>query len=278
MNRKTEKKLDKLLDNTLDLALKRRAKWLIENLNPQDGDKILDVGCGDGYYLFLLSNLGLDLELVGIDNDVNALKPARQNIKGRKVKLLYGDLMKRLPLKSNSFDKIVMSEVLEHLPNDFKGLSEVRRVLKPDGVIAISVPNYNFPFLWDPLNWVLQYIFKTHIKSGFWAGIWSQHIRLYRPKEIKKVTEKAGFKIKKVYIQTFWSIPFNHNLINLGARILTKNSSKTLFSGVNKFKIEEKKSFIAYLYFYLTNFVDKLNEIWMPEDIGVSIVVIAKRA
>ncbi len=67
---------EKLLFHTGDVALRRRAYWIVKNLNPRSGDRILDVGCGDGYYLFLLDNFDLNFRLVGIDVDEKALASA----------------------------------------------------------------------------------------------------------------------------------------------------------------------------------------------------------
>ena len=93
--------------------------------------------------------------------------------------------MKRLPFKAEFFDKVMMSEVAEHLPDDVKGLKEVKRLLKKAGILILTVPNHNYPFFWDPLNWTLEHFWGTHIKSGFWSGLWNQHLRLYKPDEIK---------------------------------------------------------------------------------------------
>lgn len=268
------KRLDSLLTNTGDMALKRRARRIIEELEPADGDRILDVGCGDGFYLHLLSNLGMKLKLTGVDFDENALASARKNLKGKKIKLVQADLMKKLPLKVDSFDKIVMSEVVEHLPDDIKGLKEVRRVLKKGGTLVVTVPNHNYPFFWDPVNWVLEHLFATHIKDGFWAGIWNQHKRLYTPKEIKKVLEKSGFKVEAVESLTYWCLPFNHNLLHLGARMLYGGSfSPNISSTISKYETNPKRPFLIDLFFKLVNGVDKLNDYWQPRDRGVGVLV-----
>src|SRR5258708_1120827 len=140
MNTSLTQKLDVLLASTGDMALKRRARKIIQELDLQDNDKILDVGCGDGYYLYLLSNLGLKLKLTGTDFDHGGLKNARKNL-GKEIPLIQADLMKKLPFKDSSFDKIVMSEVAEHLPDDVKGLKEVYRVLRPGGILCLTVPD-----------------------------------------------------------------------------------------------------------------------------------------
>ena len=268
----TKEKIEKLLANTGDMALKRRARRIVEELDPKEGERILDVGCGDGYYLYLLSNLGLKPDLTGADFDPNALASAKRNLKGKRIKLFQADLMVKLPFKSESFNKIVMSEVAEHLPDDIEGLREVYRVLQPGGVLCLSVPNANYPFLWDPVNWILEHFFGTHIKNGFWAGIWNQHRRLYRPQEIGKVAEKAGFKIIKVESLTWWCLPFNHNLLHLAARMLYggRFSPKVVLI-LSKYERKARRPPLIDIVFGLVNTVDELNNLWQPKGMGVSV-------
>lgn len=257
----TKEKIEKLLANTGDMALKRRARRIIEELDPQDGDRILDVGCGDGYYPYLLSNLGINLRLTGTDFDSNALASARKNLKDKRIPLVQADLMKGLPFEDSSFDKVVMSEVCEHLSDDIKGLKEVRRVLKPGGILCLTVPNHNYPIFWDPINWILEHLFNTHVKFGFWAGIWNQHLRLYKPDQVKRAVIRAGFIVEKIEVLTRWSLPFNHFLINLGAIMLAEEKvSNKVRSQVNKFeKAKAKKGGLIKLYFDTSNFIDKFN-------------------
>lgn len=267
-----------LLENTGDMALKRRARWLIEELDPEDGDRILDVGCGDGYYLFLLSSLGMRIELTGVDSDEKALRSATKNLEGRNIKLVHADLMRTLPFKEGSFNKAVMSEVAEHLSDDFKGLREVGRVLKKGGLLAISVPSHNYPLFWDPVSWVLEHLLKTHIERGFWAGIWNQHLRLYTPVEIERVVNKAGLEVARCESLTWWCLPFNHNIVNLVARnIYGGNISAKLKTSINKFKVSREKPILINLAFRLVNAIDKLNDIYYPRSRGVGVLVKARK-
>jgi len=264
-----------LLENTGDMALKRRARRIVEEIDPQRGDKILEIGCGDGFYLHLLSNLGVNnLNLTGVDIDENALESARKNLKGRGIELKKADVIKRLPFEDNSFDKIIMSEVCEHLLNDVKGLKEARRVLKKGGTLVVTVPNHNYPFLWDPLNWILEHFFGTHIKSGFWAGLWNQHLRLYKPQEIKKNVEKAGLKVEKANSLTYWCLPFNHNLMHLAARKLYgRKLSPTIAVAVSKYEKKSNRPPLVEFAFGLVNMVDKLNNYYKPKNSGVGVIV-----
>lgn len=250
--------LERLLSNTGDMCLKRRAKLLIKELNPRITDKILDIGCGDGYYLFLLSNLG-NFDLVGIDRDRKALFAARNQVNNKKIKLIQGDILK-LPFQKETFNKIILSEVLEHLEDDGKALREIARVIKKKGILVITVPHWNFPFFWDPVNYLLQRLLKTHINKGFWSGVWSNHLRLYRVNELKKILKDAGFKIEKVECLTHYGLPFNHYLTNIGFRLRTSNKlSKELRSSMSKFNPNAKKSWFNYILDSI-NWLDKRND------------------
>lgn len=266
-----EDKLEKLLENVGDMALKRRAHHIIEELNPITSDRIIDLGCGTGYYLFLLSNLPVKLNLVGIDNDHKAMQEAKELLYRKHIRFVYGDLHK-MPFKNHSFDKAVISEVLEHVENDEKVLREIYRILKPKGIVVISVPSINYPFFWDPINFILQHLFNTHIKSGFFSGLWSGHLRLYRLNSLKKKIEKAGFYVETADELTYWCLPFNHYIVNLIARLLydVKISSK-IADKISKFK-SNRKPLILGLAFRFVNWIDKLNELF-PQKTGVNIFI-----
>lgn len=283
------KTINRLLENTADLSLKRKAKSILTELDLKTDDKILEVGCGNGYYLSIINQLGKFYN-VGLEYDPNALFNAERNftnlgIKYRRLNkwednlkrgayLIEGDVNK-MPFKDNFFDKVIMSEVAEHLPDDLKGLKEVYRCLKKDGVLVLTVPNINYPFLWDPINRILERVFKTHIKSGFWAGIWNQHIRLYSKEQIISVLNKAGFVIDKLEVQTRWSLPFNHYLINLGARLLAaKVLPANCAKQVNKFDRYnwKKRFFLFQIYLDLARFVDSFNKGNHPK-VGTTIFV-----
>lgn len=269
-------KLDKLLDNVGDMSLKRRARKLILDLDPQKGDQIIDLGCGDGYYLYLLNNLPGRPKLIGFDNDKVVLRNARKNLISKDIKLIEGNLIK-MPFRDNAFIKAIMTEVLEHIEDDDKALTETYRILKPNGVLVLTVPSYNFPFLWDPINWVLQNIFGTHIGgTGFFAGIWARHIRLYKKNELLKAIQKVGFKVETVQELTTRCLPFNHHLVNLVARLLydSKLPSK-LTDPLSKFK-NTKKPYLIKISFFLINLFDKLNGIF-PGQHGLNIYIKARK-
>jgi ubiquinone/menaquinone biosynthesis C-methylase UbiE len=103
-------------------------------LKPKAGDKILDVGCGLGYFTEMLNNARA--ECVGVDIDKRCISYCQDNLKGE---YMMADINK-LPFPDNSFDKVLCTEVLEHVNHNGVVLKEIRRVLKTNGTMVISVP------------------------------------------------------------------------------------------------------------------------------------------
>ena len=93
-----------------DIAFRSRARTLLEFLDPQDGDLVLDAGCGLGFYLVLLSKL-TPCTTVGIEVNNSRLRSAGAASPGSL--LAEGDIT-RLPFPDSTFDKVLSSEVLEH--------------------------------------------------------------------------------------------------------------------------------------------------------------------
>lgn len=275
LSKHINRNLDNSLRNVGDMALKRRARKIVEGLDLKDGDKVLEVGCGNGYYLSLLNRLGIKLSLTGVDVDKLALKDAKKFINDSKVKVVFADASK-IPFPSNSFDKIVMSEVIEHVNDEKKVLKEVHRVLKRGGTLALTTNNIDYPFFWDPVNWILQHFLNTHIKAGFWAGIWNQHDRLYKESRIKSLVKNAGLNVEQIEPLTSWCIPFNHYIVNLIAKLFYSNKlPKKLAKGINKFQ-NNKQPFLVGAGFYLINLIDGLNDV-LPQKTGVSIFIKARK-
>ena len=224
MNKEIDTKLQKILSKTGDLNFKRRVITMLDYLDIQPGDNILDMGCGEGFYSMVLDNL-YNCKITAVDFDPEILALAHKWLDGRSnVTLEQGDITK-LRFPDSSFDKIVCTEVLEHIDDDKTAIKELYRVLKPGGVIAITVPNKNYPLLWDPLNKVRESLGLGHFSpmSGFWGGIWAKdHKRLYLPSELRGLAENAGFLTEDLRVLTHFGVPFNHLILWLGKNLYTK--------------------------------------------------------
>ena len=213
-------KLDNLLRNEADMAYRRRAQRLLDYLELNEGQWVLDGGCGMGVYLMLMGQLR-ELNLVGLDTWFERLQWAKQE----KVpaSLMQAGLY-QTPFADQCFDSVLLSEVLEHIPHEPLALAEVHRVLKPGGVLAISVPHANYPLAWDPINKIWTGLGGSPFRSGPLVGLWSNHERLYWPEDLARLVREAGFEVEKIEEATHYSFPLIHFLVyGLGKPLLERN-------------------------------------------------------
>lgn len=262
-------KLEKILSKVGDLNFKRRVLKIIDYLDIKDTDKVLDAGCGEGFYTMVFNRLyGCDISAV--DSDVRILDKAKQWLtNGSKVNVQQGDLC-NLNYPDKFFDKVVCSEVLEHIVDDKKATSELFRVMKGGAVLAVTVPNKNYPISWDPLNKIREFLGLGHFnpKSEIWGGIWAyDHKRLYTVAELTELLTSAGFLIEKTEVLTHYGLPFNHLILVLGKRFYTKMPvNEEIKKMMEKFEWEDnstpKKSLMSRfisLVFDIFKKVDALN-------------------
>ena len=152
--------------------------------------RVLDIGCGAGATMDHLKRFGRPH---GIDLSEIPLKFSRKRGHQRLLRASATEL----PFDSESFELVTTLDVVEHLDDDVKGLSEIYRVLKPGAPAVIFVPA--FQSLWGP----------NDVQSG--------HKRRYRLNELRSAVEKAGLRIERISYANFaMFIP-----IWLGRKVLT---------------------------------------------------------
>lgn len=161
-------------------------------LNP--GDRVLDIGCGEGrhcitaYMLEDVISVGVDLSAqdLGITQERFAEFEEPEN----KVKKLFISVADgcNLPFANDSFEKIICSEVLEHIPNYQGVLAEIHRILKPGGTFAVSVPRFGPEWI----CWKLSD--EYHAMDG-------GHIRIFRDRALRRDIEKFGL----IHFKKHWA-------------------------------------------------------------------------
>jgi SAM-dependent methyltransferase len=188
--------------------------------SPRNPERILDSGCGRGFYLRLLAELGCRRG-IGVELRAHWIEQGRVELRGCGAALVRGDVC-RLAFADQVFDKAILSEVIEHVPDDLAALRETHRVLRPGGVAVVTVPHADYPLLWDPINKVLER-FGTHLpREPLWlGGIYADHYRLYTVNDLIGRIEQAGFRVTDVRKLTHYCIPFAHHLYyGLGKSLL----------------------------------------------------------
>ena len=131
--------LKKAYDNRwgdLHFIRRREWNWVSKWLSPEKEDSILDVACGDGFFS---RKLGLKVKRIrGIDISEISIQKANGKNKHKNSVFEQADAQK-LPYPDASFTKVFSICALQHIKNDGKALSEMQRVLKPKGILVITV-------------------------------------------------------------------------------------------------------------------------------------------
>lgn len=172
-----------------------------------DNDKILDLGCGNGRLLEVLKDKKIDY--IGVDSSEKLIKIAQK--KYPQADFQVADALS-LPFPDNYFDKIYSIAVLHHIPSKkyhLQFLKEAKRVLKPEGILVITVWD-----LWQKKFWklILKYTFlklTSQSKLGFkdifypWKNQKSKtevlrYFHCFTKKELIDLAKKINFKIKKI--------------------------------------------------------------------------------
>lgn len=157
-------------------------------LDIHPGDRILDIGCGEGRHLVKACQqkgticVGADF---GFKNLVETKKKVdfHQSLNDfccKRIDLSCMDIT-CLPFDDNSFDHVICSEVLEHVPDDQKAMSELVRILKPGKILSISVPRFG-P---EKICWLL---------SDAYFNADMGHVRIYKKMKLIKAFESFGIK------------------------------------------------------------------------------------
>ncbi|HEX4430569.1 MAG TPA: class I SAM-dependent methyltransferase [Frankiaceae bacterium] len=148
-----------------------------------EGDRLLDLGCGAGRHAAEACRRGATV--VALDMSAPDLKEARDRLgevdAERKRSLpVQGDAL-RLPFADGTFDRIIAAEVLEHIPADEAAMAELARVLRPGGLVAVTVPR------WGPekVCWALSDAYHE-VEGG--------HVRIYRKAQLRGRLEAAGLQ------------------------------------------------------------------------------------
>jgi len=162
-------------------------EYIIRKLKTlKNGSKILDIGCAEGATIrFLAEMFGDKFKYTGIDLSKERISVAKsKEIHNAEFLVSTGEKMN---LPSGSYDCILCSQVLEHVENEDSLVSEVERLLKPNGIFQIDTV-YKKPWAWyfyrAPIGWAID---PTHLREYTDTNI------------VKKIIERNGLIVHKIY-------------------------------------------------------------------------------
>jgi 2-polyprenyl-3-methyl-5-hydroxy-6-metoxy-1,4-benzoquinol methylase len=165
------------VDYALNLLQARRSRR-IHDFNARRAGAVLDVGCGRGLLLHQLRTLGW--KVTGTELSNRAARHAREALH---LDVHVGELT-NLDFEAQSFDAVVLWHVLEHVDNPAVLLHEVSRLLRPDGIVLVAVPNFG------------------SIEGKLWRAHWfhldvPRHLTHFTPNSLANVLEAERLKTER---------------------------------------------------------------------------------
>ncbi len=162
----------------------------LDRLGLARGDWLLDAGCGGGRHCFGALDRGVNV--VGLDLDVPSLRIARAGIherRGRATDKLHGGVLQgdvfHLPFPDGAFDRVICSEVMEHVHDYGAAARELARVLRPGGTLGVTIPTA-----------ITEWLYLAATRHYFESP--GGHIRVFSPRELARALARAGMQVDGV--------------------------------------------------------------------------------
>lgn len=196
------------------------------------GTSVIDVGCGAGRHSFEAYRRGADIvafdqditELADVSKMFEAMADAGEAPDTARAEARAGDAL-ALPYADDTFDVVIASEILEHVPADEAAIAELVRVLKPGGALAITVPRW----LPEKVCWMLSD--EYHANEG-------GHIRIYQASALRGKVEKRGMRFTHTHFAHALHSPFWW----LKCAVGVENTNNPLVTGYHKLLVWDMMS------------------------------------
>lgn len=184
-------------DRGINTALPMMVAYRVDRIAHRLSGHWLDYGCAEGGYHAELLARGLDA-ITGVDVEAPRIEIARQqNLPNAQYEAFDG---RTIPFGDNTFDGVFTNEVIEHVADDRRSISEMYRVTRPGGVLVLMGPNRWFPFEGHSIvvgskvtDWPAPLI--PWLPERITRGVTTA--RNYWPRELKRLVRDAGFVIEE---------------------------------------------------------------------------------
>ncbi|MCD4779944.1 MAG: class I SAM-dependent methyltransferase [Candidatus Omnitrophica bacterium] len=163
-------------------VIRRRLKKFI-SMVPADAH-VLEIGCGDGSLLTDLKDIRPQMTLTGIDLAFSDI--TKQQCSDRKINLIEGGI-ETIDLPQNTYNFVIMNQLIEHLWNPQKALTNIFQAMKKDGLISIETVNM------DGYD-------RKIVTDGKWGGYYiPRHLNLFTFKSLRRLLEECGYTVQHQY-------------------------------------------------------------------------------
>ncbi len=161
-----------------------------------EGDRVLDIGCGNGQLLYQFKNAYN--QLIGLEYSPHRLEQAKVNLEGLNFLGLQGSAENMSQIASDSIDRIISADTIEHIPDVYAACAEMFRVLTPGGYLVINTPNIAF-IKKRALLLIGRFPSTSQPNEGIGSDILFDggHLHYFTYRSLRIVLEKAGFQMVK---------------------------------------------------------------------------------
>jgi ubiquinone/menaquinone biosynthesis C-methylase UbiE len=219
--------------------LRLREKYALSLIEDENKGTVIDLGCGAGSALVKMKKMGFKT-VVGVDISENMLSTARKFISDNNladsIDLVKGDVQKLPRIGSNSVDVCTALGVIEYLQEDKPFLTEINRILKPNGVAVIQTRNCNCIRTWtvESVRKIFP-LFRSKIAY-----------RVHRPLEFRPIIKACGFRIESEKYSHYYALyPFD---IIPGVRHILKPVDNLLSKRLEIFSSNPISRYFASMY------------------------------
>lgn len=200
-----------------------REKLIYKFVDVRKSDILLDVGCASGFHLFKLAKQVAEGYGVDIAREfINQANKEKERLDVDNIYFVESNLEK-LPYLDNNFDKIICAEVLEHVIEEDLSILEIKRVLKKDGTLVITVPNMNADAtIWGRFMRFLGFRRFVPLKEFSEEAInkhGDAHVREFNKSSLIDWVTRNGFKVLDIKSVSFVDGPYFDKLIKIPLHI-----------------------------------------------------------
>lgn len=189
----------------------------VYSLLPHEKERLLDVGCGDGYFAFMANERFK--ECYGVDVSPGRIQQAKETRTTEKKYCFYEcDVDEGLPFNDSFFDVVTCIAVLEHVFNPPNVLEEINRVLKLGGILIVQVPN----IAWLPYRFQLL-SGRLPATGGVYLGADWEHLHNFTKSSLCTLLAAKGFAVEKTTCSGIFSDYFIRWPSALGGDLIVKS-------------------------------------------------------
>jgi 2-polyprenyl-3-methyl-5-hydroxy-6-metoxy-1,4-benzoquinol methylase len=176
-----------MADHIKDKSYYANARVEMLQFIPDNAQKILEVGCGEGKFSAMLTEQGKETWAIEPN-------PASANIAAKGIaKVFCGTIDEKLSeIPDETFDVIVMNDVIEHLTEPWDDIQKLKSKLKKDGVFVSSIPNVRYA------KNLFHVLFKRDWKYSDDRILDITHYRFFTKKSIRRLWEENGYSVQKM--------------------------------------------------------------------------------